>query len=405
MFRITDLEVPTSAAKRAGLSRREFLERAAQAGIVAGVAGLNLRSAFAQGSPPPPGKPNLLSAATGFVPASGFSLAGNIADGSALTVSKAGGGFGTKPNGAKPLYWWPLDADANPSSLSRNTTNPTATINGALSTALLPSGSTGTWQKDLAADESALFLRVPFTSDTLYFWTKRYYDFDFDALLAQHITQDNEENYGFNLKTFRFWHEWTHDVYHGYNGAESWNSNNPPADGNPRTGAENTMDYSRWNGHGFVPRTWLVEEVEYRTSSLNTTDGVLNYIRQGRHEFDRATTRWQFRTTAYPGTYSSLYLDQKSNGSLSSLHPAYEYLDAYYVDDSWCRVMISDESSWQVTTQPSGNSCNREIQVPTAWSDSSINFALRQGSHASLRGKYLYVILQDGTAVKAGAFA
>jgi hypothetical protein len=386
MSKFGDLDVLASAARRVGLSRREFLERAAQAGIVAGAGGFRLPSVFAQ-SPSTPGKPDFTTGASTFIAAPGFSVSGAIGGGNTLTLTKSGGGFGTKPNGAKPLYWWPFETDANPSSLSRNPTNPpTDATNGALSQAVVPAGSLSAWCFDLINPvASRTFLGVPFTSDSLYVWVKRYYDFDFSTLPP------------FNLKPFRLWAAGTNvpDVYYGLQGAEE-------TTGNPRYMAEMTETYSRWGGHPFVPRTWRIEEWMYAAGSLDTTDGQLHHVMQGRYAFT-PSLRWCFRTTAYPNKYAIQFLDQLSNATPLTTAPA--YLDAYYVDDSWCRVLISDEPSWQVATQPSGTSYSREIQIPTAWSDTSISFVLRQGSHASLVGKHLYVIGAGGTPVNVGAFA
>jgi hypothetical protein len=383
MSKITDIDALVSAGRTAGLSRRKFLERAAQAGIIAGAARFGLPSVFAQ-SPSVPGKPNLIVGASTFIPASGFSLSGTIADGQTVTLTKSGGGFGTKPNGAKPLYWWPFESDANPSSLSRNTTNPSGTANGAISSSLVAPGSASAWRWDLALASSNVFLGVPFTSDSLYVWVKRYYDFDFSTLPT------------FNLKPFRMYDaSENQDVLCGLQGAEGTN-------GNPRYIADPTESYAHWGGNAFTGHAWRMEEWIYQAGSLNVTDGRLDHVLNGRYAFTPGSG-FLMRTTAWPNKYVTLYLDQHSDAS--SLANAPMYLDSYYVDDSWCRVLISDEPAWQVTTQPAGKACAREIQIPTAWSDTSISLVLRRGSHTSLVGKHLYVILGDGTPLAVGAFS
>src|SRR5690242_9218340 len=67
---------------------------------------------------------------SGFTPDSGFGSSGTFSDGQSVTITKAAGGFGTKPNGAKPLIYWNPGQDGvtTLNALSRKTTwdvNPT----------------------------------------------------------------------------------------------------------------------------------------------------------------------------------------------------------------------------------------------------------------------------------------
>src|SRR4051794_29216674 len=45
---------------------------------------------------------------------SGFNGTGTFSDGQVVTVTRSAGSWGTKPNAAKPLYWWPFEANGNP---------------------------------------------------------------------------------------------------------------------------------------------------------------------------------------------------------------------------------------------------------------------------------------------------
>lgn len=60
-----------------------------------------------------------------------------------------------------------------------------------------------------------------------------------------------------------------------------------------------------------------------------------------------------------------------------------------YVDTTQARVEICDASTWSACT-------NREIQIPSAWTDNSIVITSNQGDFSTLLGKYLYVIDANG---------
>jgi len=66
------------------------------------------------------------------------------------------------------------------------------------------------------------------------------------------------------------------------------------------------------------------------------------------------------------------------------------YYDDIYIDNVWNRVEIGDNSVF-------ANCTHREIQIPTAWSDTEISFTLNTGSLAS-GTYYVFVVDSDGTA-------
>jgi hypothetical protein len=67
------------------------------------------------------------------------------------------------------------------------------------------------------------------------------------------------------------------------------------------------------------------------------------------------------------------------------------YWDSLYVDSSWARVEIGNNPVYANCTQ-------REIQVPTSWSGSSLQVRLNRGSFPSLSGLYLFVVDANGNA-------
>jgi len=65
--------------------------------------------------------------------------------------------------------------------------------------------------------------------------------------------------------------------------------------------------------------------------------------------------------------------------------------DDVYIADTRARVEIGDNPDWDSCT-------HREIQIPTAWSDSSITFEVNQGSFLDGEQVYLFVVDANGEA-------
>ncbi len=73
----------------------------------------------------------------------------------------------------------------------------------------------------------------------------------------------------------------------------------------------------------------------------------------------------------------------------------YIEIDQVYIDDTKAHVFISDKSSMGSWSTYSGKA-HTEIQVPSAWSGSSISFTLNQGSFFDGETVYLYVVDENG---------
>ena len=130
------------------LSRRRFMERLARLGIAVGTASVAGRPPLVAQSVPK----CIVVGASSFVAQTGYSISGDSANGRTLTITRTGGGFGTKPNDPRPLYWWPFEANYNPSALGRRTTNSVtwathgSTPAGEMSSAIVAPGSTGSFR-------------------------------------------------------------------------------------------------------------------------------------------------------------------------------------------------------------------------------------------------------------------
>jgi len=307
---------------------------------------------------------------------------GTISNGNTLTIS--GTGFGTKPN-ARPLYFWDFGSSTALWPLSRGAY--TGSLRGALSTDVVAPGSRTALKADVAGIAEAWGPTdgVPFNSNTLYVWAKKYYGF--------HLINDAAAN-GLNLKFFRLWNPWTHDIYTGYQAARGIDSGN--------TMPEVTQELSLWWQVPHESSKWITDEWEYRSGSVGVADGVLNYTRGGRSAYPRSS-RFTMKTSAHTEGYSLLFFDQISNNQLSP--GKYLYFDSIYVDDTWQRVVISDEATWQsVVWKDGGVERKREVQLPLTWSDTSIQIQFRQGSLTDLSKAFVYIIGADGNPVNLTGF-
>lgn len=90
--------------------------------------------------------------------------------------------------------------------------------------------------------------------------------------------------------------------------------------------------------------------------------------------------------------FSNLYLSSYyTNDGVGSPEPwAQIHWDELYVDTTRARVEICDTSSWTARTR-----C--EVQLPTAWSGTSVTFTVNQGAFADGSTGYVYVVEPGGT--------
>lgn len=59
-------------------------------------------------------------------------------------------------------------------------------------------------------------------------------------------------------------------------------------------------------------------------------------------------------------------------------------MDDFYLDDTWAHIIVGNASTLSACTQ-------REAQIPSAWSDTSITITLNRGAFGASATAYLYV--------------
>lgn len=83
------------------------------------------------------------------------------------------------------------------------------------------------------------------------------------------------------------------------------------------------------------------------------------------------------------GWYHGSWFPGNSDTFISTL-----YYDNIYIDNSWARVEIGDQPTYDAST-------HREIQIPSVWSDGSVTVAVNRGSFNDGLA-YLYVVDENG---------
>ncbi len=183
----------------------------------------------------------------------------------------------------------------------------------------------------------------------------------------------------FNYKSLRMWHK------------EGGNNSYPVAQGSiglkyniNHENSDSTLENKDMNNPVFqIPDQWQTQELQYKTSSIDVSDGRFDFIING---IVSSENTFISRTSVRPNMYNILYQSQVSNGAQPN---SYAYYDSLYVDDTWHRIILCDGAKW-ITCN------NREIQIPTSWSNDEITIEMRLGSLKGNQYVYLYVIDADG---------
>ena len=136
------------------------------------------------------------------------------------------------------------------------------------------------------------------------------------------------------------------------------------------------------------------------SSSFNAADATMDVTFNGQATETRSGV-WSHHTSDGTGGYNPL-------AGWNRFKPcAYQYFpngdgwwfDSLIVDDSWCRILVSDQASWSTANQ-----YTLEMQAPMVWSNTSVQFMFRQGALSSLAGKFLWVVTNDNVPIRIGQF-
>lgn len=400
-----------------------------------------------------------------FIPQSGYTYSATaIGDGQLFTITKTGGGFGTKPVGAKPLLWIDPATTGNldPSPLGRST----ATYIGGKTTINYVStgGPTGGgWGQGIPVVASDYNTQKPWAmavdvdqwgagspaindfGSKYYMWRTMYRNF------AHYDESGPIYNQTYNIKNWRVWArnpdtlnspEARPDFYMSVSNERPTTeigSGPYPITPTPdwtRTGqSPGTPEYIANNNciqfDGGLPgnensvtfKKWFSEEIVWR-SNLNdpgahpplpdNTSVIWDWYVEG-----LASNNPAFTLPAFNYQWNQYYLNAPSVGGTGrtmrwyfwhyiiegegrNMIPIGSFVGygPTLVDDSWCRVHMRN----------GGASGSRsaftvtEYQPITEWSDNSVTVSLRQGRLGGYDGNALIITDNNGVEHFAGTF-
>ncbi|MEQ8452840.1 MAG: hypothetical protein RLO52_27410 [Sandaracinaceae bacterium] len=338
----------------------------------------------------------------GFSPEPGFMVTDN-GDGT-LTIHDTSGEqrFGSKPNGAAPLYVIDLsDGGAGGSSPYSRRSIDGATLWGNQGTETIVSDEVvkpGSHYSRSAAPGSATSYSTPI-----------------------HSQIDVSGNEGRNWYYYVDWYNgWTPDEVRSSNGRGNIN-----------------VKWLRWQHHTAQAGPYVPQTMQASTQRWAFSGGSLGaYELSFRLDEQYGSRRWRSEESLHSvssapdarDAYVASYLDGRrvweATDAIShkdSLDPAENnwdhfkllataewgqpeddlrfYYDLIYLDDSWCRVFVSELSTW-----PNDREYAREIQIPTDWHPGSVTILQRLGSFDSLSGTYLWAADDDDNRYLIGRF-
>lgn len=396
----------------------------------------------------------LTDTGAGFIPQAGFSYSGSPTDGGTFTITGPPGSFGAKPVSAKPLLW--IDphttGNLNPSPLGR-TTALVGVANfsyqgsggpggGAYAKgAPVVTGDAGTQKQWTAGfDVTQWGAGSPSVNDysaKYYRWRTKYRNW------GQYL-----ETNGYNIKVYRCWtlsgstqtypnfyfasSNWTLGVEDSSGG--TWGTYTPTPDF-PRAGqGSGTPDQNAIDNvtafSGGLPGTpnavtfdnWFSEEIITRANANDpgshpplpdATSMYFGWFVEGLNSNNAA-----FATPVDTYQWNEWYIQAPTidlTGGMVRDYPWHDLIDGSggrnmipvgsyvgygptYVDDSWCRAHVRDHSARASFTMT-------EIQIPSAWSDTSITLTLRKGRFGAFSGKSLIITDDGGVEHYVGDFA
>jgi hypothetical protein len=360
----------------------------------------------------------VLPPASGFIRETGFDISGTLANGQSVTITDTQSRFGTKTGSGKPWAYFPMTGGtAYDSTYSRATSAITITNGDFYTGETSPSGGTGcTRIHHLSASgptgTTGAWGVSGITNGFAYVFTHRRYMW---PVLTDGVAT--------NLKSFRLRSTGgtasTQIDFFLLLQSASYPTGVVDEVAVPQRPSVGSQVCSTNLGGGGarsqIGMNWHRFEYDLVPSSYGGTDGkIIPWINGARptsaggsqgplyaNGTDGFMTRGNGSVDELP-TYMSF--DQISNNSGAT---AEDYANSYtlygptLVDDSRCRVIVSDEATWNTTSSVFPV---RDFCVPTLWSANSITLLLRKGVHSALSGKYLWVVTSDGTALKIGRF-
>lgn len=304
----------------------------------------------------------LASVAIGAPTVSGVS--GTIGNGQTVTIS--GSGFGTKPQ-AQPMLFDDFEGGANGALIA----NSAATIGrwdtGAgsdkvfYSTAVARTGSKAAFHDFITTYNASLAKNTTFSRLYMDFWIYTSY--------VDRISR--------NFKPWRFYGD-SDQLQLDF----VWLCN-----GELLNRVQSNAGWSQgdWGGPRYVKNQWMHVQLVYGASSPGVANGTIrHYLDSQAAPLDSGAIVTQMRAAQFDQIRIGHYWADDGVPDCAANGGARVYTDNVYLDTSWARVEIGDAPTYAASRQ-------REIQIPTAWSDGSVAIRFNAGRFAPGTTVYLYV--------------
>ncbi len=223
----------------------------------------------------------------------------------------------------------------------------------------------------------------------------------YEVMTTPSATMDNNEGQGmltdFNNKHYRMWGPTgaQNDTYLGQDTAGSFLS---PKVAEENTSIDGAFYPNDWDNNLLQkPYTWITDEMAYQdNSSANSNDGILWWWEDGVKAWEAKRFNFRNEEALRDQPYTRVYQRQVSNGARPN---SYTYMASLYVDDSWCRVVVSDLPDLNLSNETTDTYTVIPLP-PTAWGSNEIS-VVAQGNVA---GKYWFIIDATGSEVIKGQF-
>ena len=322
--------------------------------------------------------------------------AGTFVHKSQITIS--GSGFGSK-SPARPYVWAPFDGSSAPSALGIVSVwhrlqqlgyDPTCGVTGEGCLAGTASDGVNTNAWVACVTSPAEFDWNSYGQRT-YVYRRSRRDFAYDSTK--------------NVKNFRWWGMRGDGALQYPNFYFGSSNGRIGIEGTPHPYNDYTMSASNLAQARGPVGEWYTEEMVFKSNTnTDTADADFRLMVNGGPELvSFPNTSWienriQIRSDSGYSNDGRMRIlcavhmvVEGSDGWIPTAAGSRYWADDVYVDTTWARVMVGDAPTLEGSTR-------REIQIPSAWSDSSITATVNRGSFACADAAYLYVVDADGNA-------
>lgn len=305
---------------------------------------------------------------------------GTLSDGNSVSIT--GTGFGNKSPATPIIY---DDFDSHTTGVSINGLSPVVgsswgvSHGGAeqitISTTQNPTNSTKVarviWNEDSNNTQAAMTFPLTRNGQKFYLYYKRYFDNTNDEPITDinfktHYASVSVNNSGAGAGLL---------IIPGGGNTWAWYNND----------SGGTVYSSKsWSD---TINTWQIWEEYSQLNTPNVANGIIKLWSNGSSILSKSN----YNQIKIAQTYTLMRLGmmhQFNASGGSGSNSAICYYDYVYCDDTESRIMIGDNATFE-------NCTIREIQIPTAWSATSISFTTNQGALPNT-GNFLFVIDANG---------